>query len=218
MKLKDLWKEVDKLSKKFPSDYNPILGNGKCNRPDFMLVFINPTRANISSHPGWTGFRAPFIGTKPVWRVMHRAGWFNNQLIKVVNASNTWSPRFAKIVYASLARRGFYLTNIVKWTGSNAELPNAAKIKAYLPLLKKEIEIVKPKYIITMGLIPFEHLTGHKIKLSEYYKEVMKKKKLKTYDLKIGSKTYKVIPCYFPVGRGNPKKAVEILKLLKTKS
>jgi DNA polymerase len=216
MKLQDIWKKVDKLSKKFPSDYNPILGNGKCYRPKFLLVFINPTKANISSHPGWPGFRAPFIGTKPVWRVLHKAGWFNDQLIKVINASDTWSPRFADIVYKSLARRGLYLTNIVKWTGETAELPKAKKIRAYLPLLKKEIEIVKPKYIITMGLIPFEYLTGRKIKLGEYYKEAMKTKKLKAYDLKIGSKTYKVIPCYFPVGRGEPKKAVEILKLLKT--
>jgi len=215
MKLKELWKKVDKLSERFPSDYNPILGNGKCHRPEFMLVFINPTKANISSHAGWKGFRAPFIGTKPVWRVLHKAGWFNSQLMKVIEASSVWSPRFAKIIYDSLARRGLYLTNIVKWTGETAELPNAEKIKAYLPLLKKEIEIVNPKYIITMGLIPFEHLTGQKIKLRDYYKEVMKKKKLKTYDLKIDSKTYKVIPCYFPVGRGDPKKAAEILKLLK---
>ena len=216
MKLNELWKDVDEVNKKFPSDYKPILGNGKCNRPKFMFVFINPTKANIGSHPDWKGFRAPFIGTKPVWRVFHKVGWFNNQLMKVINASNTWSPRFANIVYKSLAKRGMYLTNIVKWTGSNADLPNAAKIKAYLPLLKKEIEIVKPKYIITMGLIPFEHLTGHKIKLGEYYTEAMKRKKVKAYELKISSKTYKVVPCYFPVGRGNPKRAVEILKLLKT--
>lgn len=215
MRLKDLWKEVDKLSKKFPSKYRPIMGNGKCKNPKFMLVFINPTKANISSHPGWPSFRAPFIGTKPVWRVLHKAGWFNSQLMKVIEASDTWSPRLAKIIYASLARRGLYLTNIVKWTGETAELPKAKKIKAYLPLLKKEIKIVKPKYIVTMGLIPFENLTGHKIKLGEYYKEAMKTKKLKTYDLKIDSKTYKVIPSYFPVGRGEPKKAVEIFKLLK---
>jgi len=215
MKLEDIWKQVDALNKRFPSKYRPIMGNGKWSHPKFMLVFINPTKANISSHPGWPTFRAPFIGTKPVWRVLHKAGWFNSQLIKVINASDTWSPRFAKIVYESIARKGFYLTNIVKWTGETAELPKADKIKAYLPLLKKEIEIVKPRYIVTMGLIPFENLTGHKIKLTEYYKEIMKTKKLKTYDLKIDSKTYQVIPCYFPVGRGDPKKAVEILKLLK---
>ncbi len=216
MKLKELWKEVDKLSKRFPSDYRPVLGNGKCDKPKFMIVFINPTKANISSHPGWEGFRAPFIGTKPVWRVLSKAGLFGTQLTKIINLSNTWSIRFAEIVYTSLARRGVYLTNIVKWTGSNADLPNAAKIKAFLPLLKKEIEIVKPKYIVTMGLIPFEHLTGQKIKLGEYYKEVMKKKKLLIFETNIDSKKYNIIPCYFPVGRGNPKKATEILKLLKT--
>lgn len=215
MKLIELWKKVDALSKRFPSKYNPIMGNGKCFRPKFMLVFINPTKANISSHQGWPTFRAPFIGTKPVWRVLHKAGLLNKQLLSMINVSSAWSPRFAGIVYQCIAGKGLYLTNIVKWTGDNADLPKADKIKAFLPLLKKEIEIVNPKYIVTMGLIPFEHLTGHKIKLNEYYKEIMKTKKLKTYDLKIDSKTYQVIPCYFPVGRGEPKKAVEILKLLK---
>ncbi|MBW3001575.1 hypothetical protein KY338_00255 [Candidatus Woesearchaeota archaeon] len=215
MNLIQLWKKVDALSKRFPSQYKPVLGNGKCKNPKYMLVFINPTKSNISSHHSWKGFRAPFIGTKPVWKVLSKADFFGEQLTKIINISKTWSPFFAKNVYASLKFRKVYLTNIVKWTGNNADLPNAEKIKAYLPLLKKEIEIVKPKYIITMGLIPFEHLTGHKIKLGEYYKEVMKTKKLKTFDLKIDSKTYKVIPCYFPVGRGNPKRAAEILKLLK---
>lgn len=216
MSLKQLWKEVDKLSKRFPSDYRPILGNGKCDKPKFMIVFINPTKANISSHPGWKGFRAPFIGTKPVWRVLNNAGLIGKQSAKIIQISKDWSPWFAGIVYKSLARRGVYLTNIVKWTGSNADLPNAEKIKAFLPLLKKEIEIVKPKYIVTMGLIPFEHLTGQKIKLKDYYSEVQKKKRLRNFDLEINSKKYKVIPCYFPVGRGDPKKATEILKLLKT--
>lgn len=217
MRLNEIWKEVDKLSKKFPSKHNPIMGNGKCNNPKFMLVFINPTKANISSSPDWKGFRAPFIGTKPIWRVLYKAGWFNAQLMKVIEASDTnWSEFLAETVYKSIAKRGLYLTNIVKWTGETAELPKARKIKAYLPLLKKEIKTIDPEYIITMGLIPFENLTGHKIKLGEYYKEAMKKKQLKTFDLKINSKTYKVIPCYFPVGRGEPKKAIEILKLLKT--
>ncbi|MBD3303909.1 hypothetical protein GF343_02095 [Candidatus Woesearchaeota archaeon] len=215
MKLKEIWKEVDKLSKEFPSRYNPIMGNGKCKNPKFMLVFINPTKANISSHPGWKGFRAPFIGTKPVWRVLHKAGLFNSQLMKVIEKSDTWSTFLAEKVYKSIAKQGLYLTNIVKWTGETADLPKARKIKAYIPLLKEEIKIVNPKYIVTMGLIPFEHLTGRKIKLGEYYKEAMKTKKLRTYGLKIDSETYKVIPSYFPVGRGEPKKAVEILKLLK---
>lgn len=82
----------------------------------------------------------------------------------------------------------------------------------------KEIEIVQPEYIVTFGLIPFERLTGKKIKLSEHYLDINKNKKLKFYELKINSfKTtskIKVIPCYFPVGRGNPRRAVEILKMV----
>ena len=80
--------------------------------------------------------------------------------------------------------------------------------------MKREIELVKPKYIVSFGLIPLRYLIKEKIKLSDYYSKVIENKKLIFYDLSINSFKSKVIPCYFPVGRGNPKKSVEILKLL----
>jgi len=40
----------------------------------------------------------------------------------------------------------------------------------------------------------------------------IKSRKLITYkSIKIKDKNYKVFPCYFPVGRGNPKLAIELL-------
>ena len=108
---------------------------------------------------------------------------------------------------AYLVKRSFYFTNLVKWTGHDATLPDKKKIELYLPLLEKEIELVRPKYIVTFGLMPFTSLVKEKIKLSEYYDEVMSSE-LRFYRYE----SVPVIPCYFPVGRGNPKRAVEMLR------
>ncbi len=191
----------------------PILGNGETSRPKVMFVFINPTHTNISSDQNWQGPRFPFIGTKPVWRIFHRAGMFDDELIHRINNSKFWSLEFTNEVLDFLKSKSFYITNIVKWTGHDATLPNSEKIKLFLPILKREIEIVQPQYIVTFGLIPFENMTKQKIKLGDYYSEIMQDKKLRFFDIKYGNFETKVIPCYFPVGRGNPKKAVEILKL-----
>lgn len=214
--LDSLWNHVNDLNKiYFPSNsLAPIVGNGKISSPRFMFVFINPTVRNISSDWSWKGPRFPFIGTKQVWRIFHRAGLFDDLLMEEINKCSDWSVGFANEVLGFLQKKDFYITNIVKWTGKDAALPDVKKISLFLPVLKREIEIVRPKYIVTFGLIPFENLTKQKIKLGEYYKEVKNKNSLRLYSLNFVSATPKVVPCYFPIGRGNPKRAVDILKML----
>ncbi len=216
-KLNELWNEVHELnSRHFPGNtLAPILGGGKTDRPKTMLVFINPTARNTSSDPSWKGPRFPFIGTKQVWRIFHRAGLFDEELLSQINNSPAWSVEFTKKVLNFLQASGLYITNIVKWTGKDATLPDAEKIRLFLPILEKEIEIVKPERIVTFGLIPFERLTKQKIRLNDYYTDAMKASKLKSYQTKFGSHAAGVIPCYFPIGRGNPSRAVDILRLLK---
>ncbi len=218
--LDSLWRHVDVINRKhFPKNsLMPIVGNGKCSRPKVMFVFINPTARNISSSPSWKGPRFPFIGTKQVWRIFHRAGLFDDllmQSIESIKSGGEWSLGFTDEVLDFLKERDFYITNIVKWTGHDATLPDSEKISLFLPVLEREIEIVKPRYIVAFGLIPFERLSKTKIRLSDYYNESKKNKKLITYDLPSVSSGSKVIPCYFPVGRGNPKRAVELLGMLK---
>ncbi|MBU0461385.1 MAG: uracil-DNA glycosylase family protein [Nanoarchaeota archaeon] len=214
--LDELWKLVLELNQKhFPdNDLMPILGGGATHRPKVMFVFINPTVRNISSGRKWKGPRFPFIGTKQVWRIFHKAGFFDDELVKETNSNPGWSLEFTRQVQDFLREKGIYLTNIVKWTGSDAQLPTSDKIKLFLPLLKKEIEIVRPEHIVTFGLIPFENMTGQKIRLSEYHDKVMKDKKLSYYYLDSSCGKIKVIPSYFPVGRGDPKKAIDVLRLV----
>ena len=214
--LEDLWKEVETLNQRhFPDNHlRPILGGGRTSRPRMMFVFINPTVRNISSNRKWKGPRFPFIGTRQVWKVFHRAGLFDDGLMEYITDNNTWSLEFTDAVLSFLKRRSFYFTNLVKWTGHDAALPNSEKIRLFLPILKKEIEIVQPEHIVAFGLLPFESITGQKLTLREYYSEVMRTKRLTHFDVGIGSNMRKVIPCYFPVGRGNPERAVELLTLI----
>lgn len=215
--LEQLWNVVDELNQKhFPGNsLKPILGGGKTVRPKFMFVFINPTRVNISSDQNWLGPRFPFIGTKAVWRVFHKADLFDDKLMEKIDASKSWwSLDLTDEVLNFLKAKSLYLTNIVKWTGTDATLPDSKKIKLFLPILEREIEIVQPQYIVTFGLIPFENITHQKIKLIDYYSDVIENKKLRPFETEYNGFKTKIIPCYFPVGRGNPKKAVEILKLI----
>jgi DNA polymerase len=214
--LDNLWKYTYDLNKiNFPNNERmPVFGNGRLSAPKFMFVFINPTRRNISSDPHWRGPRFPFVGTKQIWRVFHRAGFFDSILMEEINKNSDWSFSFASRVLDFMKEQRFYFTNIVKWTGKDAALPDSKKISIFLPVLEREIEIVKPEYIVAFGLIPFERLTGQKIKLGEYYADAKKRNALKLYSLSSTRLTPNVIPCYFPIGRGNPARAVDILKML----
>lgn len=215
--LDELWKYVNEITKNFfpDNDLMPILGGGQEKNPKLMIVFINPTFRNISSDKDWQGPRFPFIGRKRPWREFHKANLFDDELIKYIEHSSCWSHDFTYKVLQFLKKNGLYLTNIVKNTRYNADLPKADQINLYLPIFKKEIELVSPEYIIAFGLIPINALLKEKIKLSEYYKLVNKKNSLIFYKTKINSKTFKLIPCYYPIGRGNPGKAIKILKILK---
>lgn len=214
--LDELWSKVFELNREhFPeNNLMPIFGGGRIHKPRFMFVLINPTHTNQSSDPDWQGPRFPFLGKKDLWRVFYKAGLLNDELMGEIEDRSTWSVAFANKVLKFLDKKELYLTNIVKWTGHDANLPDSNKTNLFLPILEREIEMIQPEYIIAFGLIPFQGLTKQKIKLSEYYSDVISEQELKFYEVEVRSVRAKVIPCYFPVGRGDRKKAVEILKLL----
>lgn len=215
--LEELWEYTHHLNTSVFGDNGlmPIASGGKCTNPDVMFVFINPTKRNVSSSPTWKGQRAPFIGTKNVWRVFFKAGMFDGALLEKINKLKDWDKSFADEVYRYLTSHSFYFTNIVKRTEVDATLPKSQKIKTFLPILEKEIALVKPKYIVAFGQIPFTYLTDVKIRFADYYDEIMRDNELKFYEKEFYGFSAKILPCYFPVGLGNPKRACEILRLVK---
>ncbi len=215
--LQELWNHVEKITKEnYPdNELQPILGGGAI-KPKFMIVFINPTKRNISSDPNWKGKRFPFIGRKRPWIEFERAGLIDDSLMDhILNNENNWDYEFTDKMYDYLSEKGLFITNIVKNTGHNADLPKSDQIKLYLPSFLKEIELVDPKYIITFGLIPFGALVNETIGLKKYYKEVVSTNNVRFYSIIVNGKEYKVIPCLYPIGRGNPKQAVEMLRIIK---
>jgi len=178
-----------------------------------MFVFINPTARNISTRVEWEGPRFPFIGTKHIWRVFHKAGLFDTDLLAHIEREREWSLQLTDRVLDFLKLRGFYLTNLVKWAGHDSTLPDARKIQMFLPILRKEIELVRPRTIVTFGHIPFVALVGRRITLSDFYYRVMKVRRLEAFPLPFNPQV-KVVPCYFPIGRGKPGRAVDLLRML----
>ncbi len=209
--LENLWKKVDScvICKKSGNKLQHILGGGKEQNPKTMFVFINPTCRNITSKPYYKGPRYPFAGTKEVWKVFAEAGILEKTALKITE--NVWDNKAVTDTLKIVKDSGNYLTNLVKCTGSDGNPPKKEQIDYNKNLFFEEIDIIKPENIVAFGVLPFKGLTGKTIKLSEYFSGELKPLE----SIQINKKIYPVWPCYFPVGRGNPKKAAEALRRIK---
>ena len=115
---------------------------------------------------------------------------------------------FADLVYANVEKNKYFITNLGKCTQVDARvLPNSV-YSEYLDLLYKEIEIVNPKIIITLGNQVSSIILDKNISVSQCRKQNFLKK--------IEGKEYKVYPVYYPIGNGmmNIDKAIEDLKFI----
>lgn len=199
LQLKELFKEFDKLQLKHGSkNYSAIYGAGKINSPKICLVFMNPTARNISSEKEWNGIRAPWVGTKNVWKMFSDLELIDKKLAEEIISKKPidWNKYFAKKVYEKVAKNNLYITNLSKATQVDAKpLPDKV-FGYYLELFRKEIDLVKPKIIITFGNQVSSVILEKNISVSKYRK--------KSEILKINNKTYKVFPVYYPVGQGMP--------------
>ncbi len=104
------------------------------NKPVFSSGPTNATLLIIGDSPGFDDElkSAPFMG---------KAGQKLNQILKAMG----------------IGREAVYLTNICKLRPSspgqttNTRKPSQAEIDAYLPILKKELEIIQPSCLIILG-------------------------------------------------------------------
>jgi len=213
-KLQNLFDEIENCPfcarKKNP--YKHILGGGRFQKPKFFFIFINPTHLNISAHQNYEGkLRFPFIGVKYFWRFLSEVGLFSNDLVRKLYQGG-WKIEYENLIETELVKNSLYLTNLVKCTKNNPSPPSKEEIQRGLIFLKKEISIVDPKYIVTFGILPFYALTGKKVLLKEVERLSIENDIPFFSPIKIDGKSYKIFPCYFPVGRGNPKKSASLLK------
>jgi DNA polymerase len=203
-----LHNEYDKLQLKYgdPS-LCPIYGTGCIDDPEIMFIFMNPTGRNISANPNWEDIRAPWLGTKQVWGIFENLGLLDREIYsKIKNIkSEEWDYDFAREVYKDIDNHSVFITNLGKCTQLDARPLDNSVFKNYLPLMYKEIEIVKPKNIVTFGNQVSSVLLGRSISVSNYMGN--EKEVLSGYD---------VYPTYYPVGQGrrNMPFAIERIKVI----
>jgi len=209
LKLEDLNRKYDKLQLKYGArELNSIYNGGCTDNPDICFVFMNPTGRNIASSKEWTGIRAPWLGTKNIWDLFYEIDLLDKVVydkIKNIKGSD-WTEDFADEVYNNVKKHKYFITNLGKCTQIDARpLPDSVYIE-YLELLKKEIEIIKPKVIILFGNQVSSIVLDEKISVSQCRKKCFVKK--------IKGIEYKFYSVYYPVGNGrfNIDKSIQDIK------
>lgn len=209
MQLEDLNPQFDELQKKFGDpEYNAIYGTGRIEKPKICFVFMNPTGKNISADPKWEGLRAPWIGTKSVWKLFHRLDLIGTKLLDQTQKmkANDWTTDFAQEVYSDLSQRGVYVTNLAKCTLSDARPLSNTVFQDYLLLMHQELYTLVPKVIISFGNQVSSILLQRSISVS-------KTRKIK-FRIPVKDKQFSVYPVHYPVGQGmrNIEKSIEDIK------
>lgn len=109
-----------------------------------------------------------------------RAGAFLNELLGCAN----------------IKREEVYITNIVKDRPPENRDPSPEEIKAYGPFLDRQIEIIKPETIVTLGRYSMNYIF-EKFKLSNFL-EPISKAHGKVFETKTSYGKIKIIPQYHP--------------------
>ena len=106
--------------------------------PDADIVFIGEAPGKNEDLQG-----EPFVGA---------AGRFLNEMLAMIG----------------LQREDIYITNIVKYRPPNNRDPLPEEKTAFLPYLEKQLEIIKPKLIVTLGRHSMDSLLPG-LKISEVH-------------------------------------------------
>ena len=209
MTLEDLKKEYDKLQNEYGAKELDSINNGGCiKNPNICFVFMNPTGRNIASSKEWKGIKSPWIGTKNIWDLFYSLELMDKEIYKKIKniKPNEWTKEFAKEVYKDVEINKYFITNLGKCTQIDARPLSNSVYEKYLELLKKEIEIIKPKVVILFGNQVSSIVLNQKISVSQCRKKLFKEK--------IGDKEYKFYSVYYPVGNGrfNIDKSIEDIR------
>ena len=209
--LQKLYKKVDacRFCKAMGNSLQHIHGFGAMS-PELMLVLVNPTYRNLSSKPEYKGPRLPFIGVRQFWKVLADGGLISKKTSYDLPPPSDWNDTHTKIVQEELLRNKLFLTNVVKCCYPHGAYPDYEVTEDGLKKLAQEIRTVRPKKIIAFSIFVNKLLTGKTIKMSSLDKQLPE-----AFPEEISGFKIPVLPCYFPIGRGNPKKAVEILNKIK---
>ncbi len=107
------------------------------------------------------------------------------------------------LIYNNITKNKCYLTNLAKATQEDARRLSDNIYRKYLNLLAQELDIIRPKIIITFGNQVSSIFLNKKLKVADCRKCYFYKT--------INNITYKVYPVYYPIGNGlrNIDKVIE---------
>jgi uracil-DNA glycosylase len=213
-KLKNLYQQIDHCQF-CQSSQNPlqhIHGFGVAS-PKFMLILINPTHRNLSAGQNYQGARFPFVGVQQFWQVLAKGGLISQKIADQLPKRSDWQIPHTKMLQQELLKQELFITNVVKCCYDHSYYPAKEVINKQLNFLRQEIQIVKPAQILAFGTLVFKILTGRSIILKEFWKNSVIQKVDREI---ISGLNIATMPVYFPVGRGNPVKAIKILQRIKS--
>ena len=209
LQLPQLHKKYDMLQKEYGAkSLSAIYGAGKTSRPKVMFVFMNPTAKNISAHQSWAGLRAPWLGTKNIWKLFNQVGIISDNLFQKVQTLKytEWSPEFSESLYVHIAKMGAWITNLAKCTQPDARpLPNNV-FKTYRDLMLKEVTIIQPRHIITFGNQVSSVLLLKNVPVSTYSQS-------QNDVLLVNNQHFAIYPTYYPVGQGQRNMAKTVTRI-----
>jgi DNA polymerase len=100
------------------------------------------------------------------------------------------------LAHIKLKRDDIYITNIVKDRPTGNRDPRPEEIEIYAPFLDRQIEIIKPKVIVTLGRFSMEYIMK-KFNL-ENELDIISKIHGKVFESKTEFGKIKIIPLYHP--------------------
>lgn len=176
---------------------HPVYGAWCTTHPKLFLLFMNPTGRNVSCTKEWKWIRAPWLGTKNIWKLLYSL-WVISKIrfdhIQELRP-NERTEQFSLEVYKEIAGNNVYISNLAKCTQSDARPLKDKVFKEYLDLIYQEIDSIQPQHIVSFGNQVSSILLNKKITVSGYTQD--------THEiLKIKNHTYKVYPSFYPVGQG----------------
>lgn len=209
LKIEDLKQEYDILQMKYGAKELDSIYSGGCEKnPDICFVFMNPTGKNIASDKAWKGRKSPWLSTKNIWKLFFHVHLLSDDIFHKIEEKKPkdWDYAFCDSVYEEIEKNKLFITNLGKCTQIDARpLPDQV-LKEYLNLLWQEIDIIRPKIIITFGNQVSSIILNKKIFVSKNRKVC--------HELEVNNRKYKVYAVYYPVGNGifNMDKSIEDIK------
>lgn len=111
----------------------------------------------------------------------------DEQGVPFIGASGTFLNHM--LAAAGMERSDVYITNVVKYRPPNNRDPSKVEKAAFLPYLLRQLEVIKPKLVVTLGRHSMEYFLPGAV-IGDVHGQV--------HDVTIDGQQWRVVPLYHP--------------------